>query len=106
MNRLFAITALSVCSFALANAKSYDIMLSKPTMAGKVELKAGEYRVKINGANAVFTDVNSDKSVTAPVNIVKADRKYGETMIQTTTEGSADRLQEIDLGGSDTKLTF
>ena len=106
MKRLLVLSVLSVCSFAIANAKTYSIVLANPTMAGSVQLKAGEYKVKVNGSNAVFTEVNSDKSVTAPTKVENSDKKYDQTTVQTTNEGGSDRLTEIDLGGSTTKLSF
>jgi hypothetical protein len=106
MKKLFLVAALAVCSLSIAAAKSYDILLTSPTMAGSVELKAGEYRLKIDGANAVFTNVESSKSFTTPVKVENADQKFDQTKVQTTKDGNEDRLQEIDLGGSHTKLGF
>ena len=52
---------------SIASAKSYDIVLSAPAKAGAVQLSAGEYSLKVQGSNAVFTNVDTGKSFTAPV---------------------------------------
>ncbi len=104
MKKALVIALLSVCS--LAFAKSYKIILTSPTKAGTVQLKAGEYKVKVEGTNAVFTLTDSSTSVTAPVKIENSNKKYDSTQLQTTKDGDGERLTEIDLGGSSTKLVF
>jgi len=44
--------------------------------------------------------------VTAPTKVENSEKKYDQTTVQTTNEGGSDRLTEIDLGGSTTKLSF
>jgi hypothetical protein len=104
--RITSLGALGLASLAIASVKSYDIVLSAPTMAGSTELKPGEYKLKVEGTQAVFTDVQSSKTWTAPVKIENADRKFGQTAMETTNSGDMDHIQAIDLGGSNTKLKF
>jgi hypothetical protein len=103
---LLLVAALAAFSLPFASAKSYDITLSGPTMVGTAQLPAGEYTVKVEGSNAVFTNADNDKSFTAPIKIENADKKYDETSIETTQEGDARHIQDIRLGGSTTKLDF
>ena len=49
----------------IANAKSYTITLSSPTKAGSVRLAAGEYSLKVQDSNAIFTNVQNGKTFTA-----------------------------------------
>ena len=106
MKKLLAIGVLAVSSLSILSAKTYELTLSTPTKAGSVELKAGQYRLKVDGENAIFTDVNNAKSFTTPVKIVVTDTKFDETMVQSKKDGDTDRIEEIDLGGSKTKLGF
>ena len=106
MKKLIAIAALSVCSLAIVSAKSYSISLSSTTKAGAVQLKAGQYKLKVEGSNAVFTEVNSSKSFTTPVKVENKDQKFDKTVVQTSKDGDTQRLDEIDLEGSTTKLGF
>jgi len=106
MRKFMVVAALAISSLALLNAKSYDIILSGPTKAGNVQLKPGEYKLKVDGSNATFTDVNSSKSFTTPVKIETSEKKFDDTRVQSTKDGDTDKIEEIDLGGSKTKLGF
>ena len=103
---LLLVGALAFSSLPLATAKSYDIILSAPAKAGSVQLAPGEYKLKVEGSNAVFTDVQSDKSYTAPVKIEKAGRNFDATTVESKSEGDMQDIQAIDLGGSSTRLEF
>jgi hypothetical protein len=106
MKQLVAIAALAVCTLGVASAKTYDVYLSNQTKAGAIQLKPGDYKLKVEGSNAVFTDTNSLKSYTTPAKIETTERKFDQTRVETTKQGNSDVLQEIDLGGSKTKLEF
>ena len=98
--------ALAVASLTVASAKSYDIVLSSNTKVANVQLKAGEYKVKVEGNSAVFTDVDSGKKVTAPATLKTADKKFSETAVSTEKKANVDQMQSIELGGSNTKIEF
>src|SRR5690349_11538561 len=104
MKTLLLVAALCVFMISSAAAKSYDIVLTSPTVAGNVALKAGEYRLKVEGNTATFTNVENGKTFTAPVKVETSDQKFDQTRLQSTKEGEQDKLQEIDLSGSHTKL--
>lgn len=106
MKKLLAISALALASLTMLSAKTYEIILSAPTKAGSVQLKPGQYSLKVEGSNATFTDKESAKSFTTPVKVETVDKKYDDTKVQTTKDGGTDRIEEIDLGGSKTKLGF
>jgi hypothetical protein len=98
--------ALALSSLTIASAKSYNINLSAPTKAGSVVLKAGEYTVKVQGTNVVFTSEETAKHYSVPGKIEKGSGPYRKTVIETTKKGDTDQIDEIDLGGSSDKLTF
>jgi len=98
--------ALALASFSIASAKSYDIMLTEPALAGSLHLKAGEYHVKVEGATAVFTSVDTAEKYTAPVKIEKTGKKFDQTAVETNTTNGTDKVQSIELGGSETRLDF
>ena len=106
MKKLVAIGVLSLSSMCLLSAKSYELTLTAPTKAGSVQLKPGQYKLKLDGNNVTFTDVNTAKSFTTPVKVQEGDKKFDDTKVQSTKDGDADRIEEIDLGGSKTKLGF
>ena len=106
MKKLLAIGVLALSSLTILSAKTYELTLSIPAKAGSVELKPGQYKLKVEGANAVFTDVNTSKSFTTPVKVVPTDKKFDDTKVMTTKNGDSDKIEEIELGGSKTKLDF
>jgi hypothetical protein len=106
MRKFLVLASLAICSLTVVSAKSYEIILSGPTKAGNVTLKPGQYTLKVNGGNAIFTEVTSSKSFTTPVKVETNDKKYNDTRVQSSKDGSTDKIDEIDLGGSKTKLGF
>ena len=99
--------ALAVASLSIVSAKSYDIVLSGPTKVANVQLKAGEYRLKLDGNNAIFTEVESGKSFTAPAKIdAPSASKFQETAVDTDKKADMDHISAIELGGTTTKIEF
>jgi hypothetical protein len=88
----------------IASAKSYDIVLSAPAKAGAVQLNAGEYSLKVQGSNAVFTNMETGKSFSAPVKVQTGSKKFENTAVDTEKENGADEIKSIELGGSNTQL--
>jgi hypothetical protein len=88
----------------IASAKSYDIVLSAPAKAGSVQLAAGEYSLKVQGNNAVFTNVETGKSFNTAVKAEDAGKKFDSTAVDSNTQNGTEQITAIELGGSSTKL--
>ncbi|HTS66483.1 MAG TPA: hypothetical protein VMH28_30875 [Candidatus Acidoferrales bacterium] len=108
MKKTFILGAvLSLASVMFAGQKAYDVIFSAPTTVGSQKLAAGQYTVKVDGSNAVFTNQQSSKSVTAPVKIVDTGaKKFQYTAVDSTKQGDSEKLNAIELAGSSTKLEF
>jgi len=104
MKKLVLTGVLCLSTLGILSAKSYSITLSNPTQVGSVQLKPGDYKVKVEGNTAVFTDQDRNKSFTVPVKIENANEKYDNTAVITRNDAGVDKIQEIDLGGSHTKV--
>jgi hypothetical protein len=100
------IGALTLSSLAIAGPKSYDVVLNSPTKAGNVQLAPGDYKVKVEGTNAVFTDEHTRASFTVPVTIENSKTKFNSTALDSTTQGNTAQITSIELGGSKMKLEF
>jgi hypothetical protein len=96
---------LSLSSLCFAGQKSYDVIFSAPATVAGVKLAAGEYKVKVDGANAVFTDSKS-KSVSAPVKVENGSKKFQFTAVDASKDGTVDKVNAIEFGGSNTRLEF
>ena len=88
----------------IANAKSYHIALSEPTKAGNVQLAAGSYSLKLQGNNAIFTNVQSGKSFTTAVKAEDTGKKFGTTAVISKTKDGDKHITSVQLGGSSTTL--
>ena len=97
---------MAIFTMSVALAKTYDISFSTPTKVGSVQLKPGDYRMAVNGTKATFTDVNTLKTITTTVKVETTDTKFDETKVNTTTDGGASVVKDIEIGGSKMKLDF
>jgi hypothetical protein len=107
---MFMVGALCLLTVSLSNArlftKTYDIHLYSPAVAGTVQLPAGDYKLKVDGPNAVLTDVNKNETYTIAVKIGTAEKKFDQTRVVTAASDGATHLKVIEIGGSTTRLEF
>ncbi len=103
---LLWIGVLALSGAAIASAKTYDVSLSNSAKAGSVQLAPGDYKVKVDGSNAIFTGTKTHQSFTVPVKIENGNTKYEETALSTSKASGSDKITSIELGGSKTKLEF
>ena len=101
---LLIAATLTFTSLAFAGAKSYDFSISSPTKMGTTDLKPGQYQVKVDGTQATIRDAQTGKSFTVPVRVEHGSQKFDQTTVQSSTKDGVDRITEINLGGSDTRL--
>jgi len=100
-------TVLLIATLALAgiaNAKSYNITLSEPTRAGGVKLAAGEYSMKVQESNAIFTNLQNGKTFTTAVKTETADKKFDVTAVVTDSKDGDSYITSVQLGGSRMKI--
>ncbi len=76
MKKLICLSALAL-TMAMA-ADQYDVTLLDPVSIGKTELKAGAYKVEMQGDKAVFT--SGKKTVAIPATLGKSDQAVRITL--------------------------
>ena len=96
----FATAALVVASAA----SSHTFRMYRPATVGGSELKAGEYKIDVQGDKAVIRQGKT--SVEAAVKVESVPDKIASTSIRYDTTDGKFRIQEIRLGGTTTKLVF
>ncbi len=99
--------AFSLFVFALAvalGASSYSVTLSKPAVINGTELKAGDYKVEINGSKATIKSGKTSVETDVTVDTLPA-KAYQSTACCLGEDGKY-HLQELRLGGSNIKLTI
>jgi hypothetical protein len=102
---LLFIGALALSTVAFAAPKSYEIQLAAPAQAGQMQLTAGQYRLKVVGSDAIFTNVDTNHSFVAPVKVATT-AKHEVTAVETKNDEGALRISTIELGGSNETLEF
>jgi hypothetical protein len=88
----------------LASAATYNVTFFQPSVVAGKELKAGDYKVTMDGGNAIIS--MGKQKVEAPAKIETADSKFSSTSVRYTTEDGKMKIQEIRLGGTNQKVVF
>ena len=92
---------LATLALGVATAASaYKVTIPSDTWAGDTQLKAGDYKVTVEGNQATFK--MGKQTVQVPVSMEQATSKFADT----TLESSGTKLQAIDLGGTTTKIVI
>jgi hypothetical protein len=95
--------ALAVVSAAPPNV--YHFTLDDAAWFGATHLKAGEYKIQVEGTKAVITSGKKDVAE-VPVKIEQADHKILTNQIFMKNENNKQQVQEIRIGGSTTRIVL
>jgi hypothetical protein len=108
MKSILMVTALAIASLSIASAstKSYEIILSSTTQAGKTELRAGHYLVKVRGDVAEFLNVDNSHRTLVPVKVGTTSTKSDVTAVDTKMQNGVSSIESIELRDTNTKLEF
>jgi hypothetical protein len=100
--KLFKLSlGLATLALGIASAaSSYKVSIPADTWAGDTQIKAGDYKVTLTGNQAVFT--MGKQAVQVAASVENNSSKFPDTML----EASGEKLQAIDLGGTNTKIVF
>lgn len=96
----FSTLALAVASAA----SSHKITLFQPSLVNGTELKPGQYKVTVEDNKATIT--SGKTSVQANVKTETAESKFSSTSVRYQNGDGKYRLQEIRLGGTNTRIVF
>jgi hypothetical protein len=83
---------------------SFHVFLSQTVVIQGTTLKAGDYRVTVNGDKAAFQMDQESKEI--PVKVETGDKKYSDNQVQYDESGKQPTVKQICVGGSKTKLLF
>ncbi|MCC6857920.1 MAG: hypothetical protein IT158_05145 [Bryobacterales bacterium] len=97
---MFTLFALSVASAA----KTYRVTLFQPSVVAGTELKAGEYKLELVDQKVRIS--NGKQVSEAPVEVQSAAEKFSSTTVKYVNGDGKYRVQEIRLGGTNTRLVF
>jgi len=97
----FGVLAVAVASAA----SSYRVTMSQAFLVGTTEMKAGDYRLEVDGDKVVFMD-GKRMAGSATAKIETGDEKFARNTVRFSNGDGKYHLQEIHLGGTKTKLVF
>jgi len=83
---------------------SYSIRLSQPAEVGGTELKAGDYKVQVEGGKATIK--GQGQTVEANVSVEDGGAKYPRTSVRYDTADGKYKMERIQIGGTKTTLIF
>lgn len=81
-------------------ASSYRVTIPSDIWAGDTQLKAGDYKVQVEGNQATFT--HGKQTIQVPASVEQSATKNAETSLEAT----GTKLQAIDIGGSTMKIVI
>jgi hypothetical protein len=102
MNRRVVLSFVAFAGLALASTKSYSLSLFFPVKLGTTELKAGDYKLEVADNKVVIRSgkVRSE----AAVRVEESGTRYNTTSVRIVGSAGQQRIQEIHLGGTSTKI--
>ncbi len=89
-------------SGATEKAKNYEVSLNTAMKVGSQVLAAGDYKLKLEGSNAVFTRQSNGRNketFTASATLEAGDAKFDHTTIHSVQDGGQPRITSIELRG-------
>lgn len=106
LKRAFIAVLLGLCAIGAIYAKSYEVMLERPTVAGDIHLPPGNYQLEYSGSTATLTSAASGKHYKLPVKVTTAEKKFKATRVDIDEAANPVQLKYVELGGSSTRLEF
>jgi hypothetical protein len=104
MKHLLILITGTLTLAGFAGAATYNVTIfDKVTIDGK-ELKPGTYKVEVKDTTAVMRCGKDSTEV--KVRTENNERKYDSTTVRFSKDGDKNKLEEIHVGGSKTKLVF
>ncbi len=100
---LFAIGLIAGSAYA---DQSYRITLGSVSKIGDIEFKPGEYRLVVDAPKVRLTGLNGGKTVEFEAKVEEAPTKNDYTAIQSTSVEGVNKITEIRIGGSKTRIAF
>jgi hypothetical protein len=98
------VVSFALAGLAIASAATHRITLFEESVVNGTILKPGDYKLVVDGDKATLS--RGKQTVEAPVSVQKSEAKYGTTSVRYAAGEGKQRVQEIRVGGTDTKIVF
>ena len=104
MKTIVLFFAVALCTVAFA-ADSYNLTLFQPSFVAGEELKAGDYKVVVDGGKVLFKKGRKTKAE-ATAKVESNGEKYRSTSVRYDNGDGKYRISEIRLGGTNQRLVL
>ena len=81
-------------------------MLVAPTKAGNITLRPGQYRVSVDGSDAVFQDVRNSHQFRIAAKVEDNGETFEQTRVRTSKHSGRRHVEAIEMEGSTTRIEF
>jgi len=99
--------SFATIAVAAASAATYHVRLVQDTLINGTELKAGEYKVDVLDKDSKAVFHKGHATTEAKVKVENASSKFRQTTFRYDQEPNGKmKLQELNIGGSNTRLIF
>ena len=98
------VTSFAFVALSVASAATFKVSFVEPSVVKGKELKAGDYQLNVKDNSVVIAQ--GKKQIEVPVKVEDSHQKYERTRILYNENKGKYTIQEIELGGTTTKLTF
>ena len=99
------IVMFGLLAVALASAKTYTFSILEPAQAGAVQLKPGEYHLRLDGSQVALMD-ESGHQLDAAATVEEMDHKFDQTSVTTLDVDGIRRIESVQLGRTTHKVVF
>lgn len=98
------VVSFAFAGLAIASAATHRITLFEESIVNGTTLKPGDYKLVVDGDKATLS--RGKQSVEANVSVQKSESKYSTTSVRYASGDGKQKVQEIRVGGTDTKIVF
>ena len=98
------LVSFAVATLSVASAATFHLSLVEPSVVKGQTLKAGDCKLDVKTDSVTIEQGKTKLDV--PAKIESAQKKFDRTRILYHENNGKFTIQEIDLGGTKTKLTF
>jgi hypothetical protein len=99
LKKIFGASVLAAVTLLGAH-NSYKVPILQDTTIAGNQIKAGDYKVEVQGGNAILK--HGKEYLTVAAHVEQAQSKYPNTQVQYVNQA----IHEIHIGGSTTKIVF
>jgi hypothetical protein len=98
-------TLLALLTISLASAKTFKFGLAEAAKAGDVQLRAGEYKLEVNGSKVELMDKDG-RIIDVKAKLETADYEFSFTAVVLSRADGPTRIQWIYLENRKSRVAF